>query len=525
VFYSHLEDEEAAVVAPVVETSGGRLEGRSLDGAELYAGIPYGADTAGPNRFRPPRPAEPWTGVRDATDFGPAAMQIGADAGRDAPPMSEDCLVLNVWTTGHEGRRPVLFWIHGGGFFQGSGHDPITDGAALARSGEVVVVTVNHRLGIFGFLDLEEVDDASAGSGNAGLLDLVAALQWVRENIAAFGGDPDAVHIFGHSGGGAKVSALMSMPAARGLFRSAGIHGGPPFGLSSPDRATRAAHEVLGVVGAAADASGARALRELSSTQVLALQPALAGDRAPVAGAMRFTPVVGRAELPGTPEEYFAVGGSAGIRLIIGTARDEARFAMRGGWGYERADFALTREELVRRVATGLDDPRAAGLLVERYHRVLPDATWGRLLFDILSDQFRIRTLRLAGARIAAGAAETYLYLCELGGTEPTGAFHGVEMPLFFGTPDAADWTESASAHHVADQVSGALVRFAQGGHPDPRGGSWPELASTGRQLVIGDADADAGDDPLAERMAAWEGVLATPRTDPWSTLFLDAPR
>lgn len=511
-------------MAPVVETTGGRLEGRSLDGVQLFAGIPYGADTGGANRFRPPRSPAPWAGIRDAGDFGPAAMQIGADQTRDAPAMSEDCLVLNVWTADSTGRRPVLFWIHGGGFFQGSGRDPITDGAALARTGEVVVVTVNHRLGIFGFLDLESVD-GSAGSGNAGLLDLVAALKWVRDNIAAFGGDPDAVHIFGHSGGGAKVSALLSMPAARGLFRSAGIHGGPPFGLSGADRATRAAHEVLDVVGAPHDAAGARALRDLSAAQVLALQPALAGDLAPVAGAMRFTPVVGRAALPGAPEEYFAVGGSAEVRLIIGTARDEARFAMRGGWGYERDDFVLGRAELVRRVATGLDDPGSAEVLVERYHRVLPSASWGALLFDILSDQFRIRTLRLAAARRHAGAAETYLYLCELHGGEPTGAFHGVEMPLFFDTPDAADWTGTDDAHRVAELVSGALVAFAGGARPDPAGRSWPELGATGRQLLIGDADADAGGDPLAERMAAWDGVLATARTDPWSTLFLDAPR
>ena len=512
-------------MSPVVETRDGRIEGRTEGGVDRFCGIPYGADTGGVNRFRRPQPPTPWSGVRDATQFGPIAMQTGASENRSGDGMSEDCLVLNVWAAGTAGRRPVLFWIHGGGFFQGSGHDPITDGAALARSGEVVVVTVNHRLGIFGFLDLESVDDENShGSGNAGLLDLVVALEWVRENIASFGGDPEAVHIFGHSGGGAKVSALMSMPEARGLFRSAGIHGGPPFGLRNPEKATDTALELLSVAGQPGNATGAAALRELSGEQVLSLQSALAGSLAPVAGAMKFTPVVGRDVLPGSPLEVFAVGGTADLGLIIGTARDEARFALRGGWGYEQPGFTLTRAELARRVGLGLDDPASADVLVERYHRIAPQASWADVLFDILSDQFRVRTVRLASARMHGGGGDTFMYLCELGGTEPTGAFHGVEMPLFFGTPDAADWTHDPASHAVAARVSTALVRFASDGRPDERGELWPQLTDQWDQLVISDADVSAQREPLAERVAAWEGILATERTDPWSTLFLDAP-
>jgi para-nitrobenzyl esterase len=440
--------------------------------------------------------------------------------------MSEDCLVLNIWTNGTSGKRPVLFWIHGGGFFQGSGNDPITDGSALAARGDVVVVSVNHRLGIFGFLDLQSVDaEDSDGSGNAGLLDLVAALTWVRENIAAFGGDPDAVHIFGHSGGGAKVSALMSMPEARGLFRTAGIHGGPPFGLSNPHKATAAAVDVLSVIDAPMSPKGAAVLRTLSSDEILNLQTAMAGDLAPVAGAMRFTPVVGRAALPGSPHEYFATGGTADIGLIIGTARDEARFALRGGWGYESPTFALERAELARRVGRGLDDSASADALVERYHRLFPAASWADLLFDILSDQFRIRTVRLAESRQSRGDSHTFLYLCELGEDPQTGAFHGVEMPLFFNTPDAADWTKRAEHHRIATEVSDALVHFATTGRPDQGGELWPELTETWDQLVIGNETVSARRAPLAERMAAWDGILATSRTDPWSTLFLDAPK
>ena len=223
---------------PVVDTAFGKVRGAAVDGIKAFKGIPYGASTAGANRFMPPQKPAPWGGVREALDWAGHAPQ--AFAGRRRPevsrlsgtpdrvPVSEDCLTLNLWTPGLDaGRRPVMVWLHGGAFSYGSANTPRTAGANLARRGDVVVVSVNHRLNIFGFLDLAALGgEAFAHSGNAGVLDLVAALEWVRGNIASFGGDPGNVTIFGQSGGGGKVSALLAMPAAKGLFQRAIVMSG-----------------------------------------------------------------------------------------------------------------------------------------------------------------------------------------------------------------------------------------------------------------------------------------------------------
>ena len=254
-----MANDIATTDAPVVEIAAGKLRGALNAGIYSFKGVPYGASTAGRNRFMPPEPPLPWAGVRDALAYAGRAWQLPNRPKRrpvletllgpaDTTPEGEDCLTLNVWTPGlgDNGKRPVMVWLHGGAFGYGSGNRAVTDGTNLARRGDVVVVSVNHRLNIFGFLHLADIGGPTwAHSGNAGVLDLVAALRWVRDNIARFGGDPGNVTIFGELGGGGKVSVLLAMPAARGLFHRAIIQSGAAIRVSTRERANALAEAVL----------------------------------------------------------------------------------------------------------------------------------------------------------------------------------------------------------------------------------------------------------------------------------------
>ena len=246
-----------ATDSPVVETASGRVKGVTSGGVHVFKGIPYGASTAGPNRFMPPHKPAPWAGVREATAYAGRSPQAPAAPQRpelatvwgpvDTLPVGEDCLTLHVWTPGLDNaRRPVMVWLHGGAFSYGSANSPRYDSKRLARRNDVVVVAVNHRLNIFGHLDLSQAGgERFAQSGNAGVLDLVAALEWVREHAGRFGGDPGNVTIFGQSGGGGKVSALLAMPRAKGLFHKAIIQSGASVRFAERERTTRLADAVL----------------------------------------------------------------------------------------------------------------------------------------------------------------------------------------------------------------------------------------------------------------------------------------
>src|SRR4051812_4629671 len=319
----------------VIDTANGKVRGTSVDGVGVFRGIPYAGSVSGARRFQRPAPLESWTGVRDALRLGPPSPQPGRQATASEPAPAEDCLVLNVWApVGERRRRPVLFYNHGGGYVTGSGGSRSQDGANLARHFDVVVVETNHRLGLFGFLFLDELGgEAYAGSGNNGVLDIVDGLRWVEKNIEAFGGDPANVMIFGESGGGGKTSALYAMPSAAPYFNKASIESGPGVRMSTREAADATTAFVLKELNI--DRAGWRKLLDASYADLLSVQAKLppvppdpttrpSGRPAPV--RLGFGPVVDGVTLPNHPFDPSAPVISRNKPLMVGWNEDEYNF-------------------------------------------------------------------------------------------------------------------------------------------------------------------------------------------------------
>jgi para-nitrobenzyl esterase len=306
-----------------VRTSLGRVRGEERDGVRMWRGIPYAAAPVGGLRFRPPQSIQPWDGVRDATRFAPTAMQSDAfrldqQVNIPEPRSSEDCLYLNVWAPAEpSGPQPVMVWIHGGGFVEGAGSDDHYDGARLVRNGGVVVVTLNYRLGAFGFLYFAALAPDYADASNLGLRDQIAALRWVHDNIGAFGGDPDQVTVFGESAGGISIAALMAMPEARGLFRRAIIQSGGTYARAAQS-ASEIARELLAELGV----SDPRQLRTLPAPDIQAASERYL-ERVAAPLSLHVGPVVDGESLPRHPLEAIRAGSAQGVALIAGSNRDE----------------------------------------------------------------------------------------------------------------------------------------------------------------------------------------------------------
>ncbi len=486
------------------ETSFGRIRGAEVEGIRIFKGVPYGASTAGENRFMPPRDPRKWTGVRDALAYGQSAPQTNPEAqARPASALTEgeDCLMLNVWTpaVGDARKRPVMFWCHGGGFATGSGSSPVTDGANLARRGDVVVVSVNHRLNVLGFSYLQEFGGAQfAESGDVGMLDIVHALKWVRENIARFGGDPGTVMIFGQSGGGRKVATLLAMPSAKGLFHRACIESGATIKLVDRDQGTRVAERLLAKLGVAKPQ--VRDLQNLPVDKIMSAYFAvvrdMAGEDQMTAG---FSPTVDGAAVPQHPFHPNASAVSASVPLMIGSTRTELTTSS------DAAAFSLDDDGLRTRVSALLG--QSGGEAIEIYRKANPRATPSDLYFLIASDhRYSAPVMKIAERRSALAKGPVYLYYFRWETPVQGGKLkspHTIEIPFAFDNVKiAANLTGGgAEAMALADKVSDAWIAFARTGDPNtaklPR---WPAFNAKDRPTMVIDNQSRVENDPLREQ-------------------------
>src|SRR6266704_3372117 len=447
-------DATAKYETAVVETASGKLRGVIQQGVQTFRGVPYGASTAGSNRFMAPRKPEPWTGVRDAFQNGPTAPQLGGPPnplilGHRAPSFeSEDCLVVNVFTPGVSGKRPVMVWLHGGGFAGGAGSAHSFDGNYLARTGDVVVVTVNHRLNVFGYLYLGGVGgEKYADSGNAGMLDIIAALQWTHDNIAHFGGDPANVTVFGQSGGGAKVSTLLGMPATKGLIHKAIIESGSALKGVSRENANKTAERLLAKLNLQAN--------QVDELQKLPMERLLAaidnrGQGAAGGGPFPFAPVVDGKNLPRDPWDPTAPEISADVPVIIGSVNTE-----------------------------------------------------GKLFFMAMA--FPADAIKQAERKFAQAKAPAYMYLFTWETPVEEGRRHSphtIELPFVFDNPQEQpdEVGNGPDLQPLADRVSGVWTAFARTGSPNasltPK---WPAYNTDQRATMIINDEWKVVNDPRHE--------------------------
>ena len=498
-----------------VETAAGKVQGRTEDEVSAFLGVPYAASTVGARRFVPPEPAKPWTGVRTAFEFGlrcpqienpmPGALdEFGEPLGE---PSGEDCLVLNIWTPSVEGARPVFVYLHGGGWVMGSGAAPSYNGANLARRGDIVVVTVNHRVGILGFMHLEDLSsERFRGSGNVGLLDIVAALVWVRENIAGFGGDPRSVTVGGQSGGGWKASTLLAMPAADGLFHRAIIMSGPMLAAAPADEATRLARAMFDEL--EVECGDAASLQRVPTGRLIEAQLTLPPPD--VKAPYEFRPVVDGSTLPVTPLEGYSSGLAPDVAVLIGTTRDEHTRTLHHVTD-DLKGLMASDGEVRRWVADLLGEYTDS--VVDTYRRLRPADSPTDLYVALTTDLWaRIPAIKIAELRAAHANAPVFMYRFDWetpwyeGGLR---AAHGLDVPFVFRNTGVASLTrEGRGVRAVEDAVSDAWISFITSGDPSntsmPR---WPEYSSTTRSTMILSEYCMVEDDPCSDERLVWDGI------------------
>ena len=483
----------SAAASPVVRTSAGRVRG-TLDGdLQIFRGIRYGADTA-PRRFMPPAAAEPWRGIVDATAFGAASVQPGPEAHQ-----SEDCLFLNVTAPAAKATRPrpVIVYIHGGAYSSGSGSSELYDGTTLCRRGDVVVVTVNHRLSLFGYLYLPGFPD----SGNAGTLDLVLALRWVRDNIAAFGGDPGCVTLLGQSGGGAKIATLMAVPAAAGLFHRAATMSGQQLTASGPLHAAGRTRVLLDKLGVTSERAAT-----LASLPAAELLRAHAGTVDPYIGrgSVYMGPVLDERTLTRHPFFPDAPEQSARIPMMIGNTHDETRSLIGRG---DPSAWTITWEALPQRLESELRVDISGALVVAEYRRWYPHYSPSDVFFSATTAGRSWRAAIVEAELRAAQGSPAFAYQLNWGSPQDGGkwgAFHTLDIPLMFGTLTARESMtgDGIEARRVSAVMQAALLAFARSGDPNhPDLARWEPYTLPRRATMVFAMESRLEDDPRgAER-------------------------
>jgi para-nitrobenzyl esterase len=492
-----------------VETANGRVQGLISSGIRQFKGVPYGASTAGANRFQRPKPPKPWTGVRDCFGYGPVSPQVPYDINHEYARliqfdlnvafggMGEDCLHLNIWTPGlgRQDKRAVLFCIHGGGFAISSGNHPMYDGGRLAQWGDVVVVSVTHRLSSFGYLNLKDLDPSGpwADASVAGMLDLVAALKWVRENIENFGGDPDCVTIFGQSGGGWKVSSLLAMPAAQGLFHRAAIQSGSLVSHMPREAAAQVSQGLIGRLGLTP--ATLDRIEDLPWTQILAAQTAI--------GAPAFAPVVDGTHIPAHPLENQVASLSDHVPLIISTTLDDA------GLFFDR--FAMTEQELSDTLSAAYGAKSA--LLEKTYREHFPTKSPYLLHAQMITDAgFRRFAHAQAEAKAARQRAAVYTYLWEWNCPAFDGKFgaaHAMDVAAsMHNERDAILGSGATDARRMCDALASAFLAFAKTGDPNnSQIPQWPPFEALQRSTQVFDRNTRIERDPHGTLRKLWLGM------------------
>jgi para-nitrobenzyl esterase len=490
-----------AKAGPLVKTAQGKIRGLDLNGAHGFYGIRYGESTAGARRFLPAAKPAAWSGEFEAFEFGPEAPQVQPHgeipevrATIRPTPMNEDCLRLNVWTPQvGAGKRPVMVWFHGGGYTSGNGSYWIYDGANMARRHDVVMVTLNHRLNSFGFTYLAHLGGEAERSANLGMMDCVAALEWVRDNIAAFGGDPSNVTIFGQSGGAGKVSTLLAMPSAQGLFHKAIVQSGSnPVGVNKED-AIRSAETFLAKVGA----------KTLAELQAMSMEQLLEANN--TTQGLRLAPVVDGVTLPTDPFSPSAPAISASIPLLTGTTETEVTF-----FPNQPLD-PIDGAELLRRVKAVV--PKAtdaqARNVIEMYRKGRPGISDIDLALIIESDvRFRPGVVQQAELK-AAQPAPVYLYYFTWRTPVRDGklkSMHTLEIPFVTANVDnATSMTGTGEDRYALEQrMSAAWAAFARTGNPNHSGlPEWPKFDPQSRATMIFDNECKVVNDPNGQEYRA----------------------